>query len=110
MRREDDRVASIEGREPVIGIGELALLTGLSVTRLRRYHDLGLLEPARVDPTSGYRSYSPEQVGIGRQINQLRQIDLPLEDVERVMIGREPATAALHRHRRRLTERLATTT
>ena len=54
-------MVGVTGDEEV-GIGEFALLTGLSITRLRRYHDLGLLVPARVDPLTGYRSYRPDQV------------------------------------------------
>jgi DNA-binding transcriptional MerR regulator len=94
----------------IIGIGEFALLTGLSVTRLRRYHELGLLVPARIDPQSGYRSYAPDQIELGRRVNQLRQVDLPLGDVVRVLAGPEPAVTALRAHRERLTERLAETT
>jgi DNA-binding transcriptional MerR regulator len=97
-------------QEPeVIGIGEFALLTGLSVTRLRRYHDLGLLSPARVDPATGYRSYTPDQIDLGRRVNRLRQVDLPLGDVDRVLASRESAIDALTAHRQRLTDRLAAT-
>jgi DNA-binding transcriptional MerR regulator len=39
----------------VLSIGDVSRLTHLSVRTLRRYHDAGLLEPARVDPASGYR-------------------------------------------------------
>jgi DNA-binding transcriptional MerR regulator len=36
-------------------IGEFATLSHLSVRTLRRYHEAGLLEPAAVDPSTGYR-------------------------------------------------------
>lgn len=93
----------------VIGIGDFAVLTGLSVTRLRRYHDLALLVPARVDAGTGYRSYTRDQVAVGRQVNRLRQVDLPLGDVDRVLAAPESAVTALAHHRGRLTERLAVT-
>lgn len=96
--------------DDVIGIGEFALLTGLSVPRLRRYHDLRLLVPARVDPQSGYRSYTPEQVAIGRRVNQLRQVDLPLDEVGRVLTGAGVAVVALRQHGERLTQKVAETT
>jgi DNA-binding transcriptional MerR regulator len=35
-------------------IGEFATVTHLSVRTLRRYHQAGLLEPASVDPFTGY--------------------------------------------------------
>ena len=47
---------------PVLAIGEFSRVTHLSVRTLRRYHDAGLLEPARVDEASGYRYYSAEQI------------------------------------------------
>ena len=61
-----------------MGIGEFAGVTHLSIRTLRRYHDAGLLEPARVDPATGYRSYSPEQVPTAQVIHQLRALDLPI--------------------------------
>jgi DNA-binding transcriptional MerR regulator len=96
--------------EAIIGIGDFALLTGLSVTRLRRYHDLGVLVPARVDSQSGYRSYAPEQIELGRRVSHLRQMDLPLGDVARVVASAESAARVLREHRDRLAERLTTTT
>jgi DNA-binding transcriptional MerR regulator len=106
-------MASVSGTsddgDEIIGIGDLARLTGLSVTRLRRYHDLGLLVPARVDPLTGYRSYSPDQIATGRRIQRLRSIDLPLDDVQRVLTGSEAPSAVLARHRRRLEQRIELT-
>ncbi|CAL9326169.1 hypothetical protein SUDANB135_07001 (plasmid) [Streptomyces sp. SudanB135_2055] len=46
----------------VLTIGEFSRLTHLSIRTLRRYHEAGLLEPAHVDPSSGYRYYDPAQI------------------------------------------------
>ena len=43
----------------LLSIGRFARLTGLSIGALRHYHELGLLQPAAVDPMTGYRSYAP---------------------------------------------------
>jgi DNA-binding transcriptional MerR regulator len=43
-------------------IGEFAQLTQLSIRTLRRYHEGCLLAPATVDPVSGYRYYTTEQI------------------------------------------------
>jgi DNA-binding transcriptional MerR regulator len=51
-------------------IGAFARSTGLSAKALRSYDELGLLRPARVDPDIGYRSYSPEQLGRGREFER----------------------------------------
>jgi DNA-binding transcriptional MerR regulator len=34
-------------------------MTFLSIKALRHYHDVGVLEPARIDPDTGYRYYRP---------------------------------------------------
>src|SRR6476646_4889351 len=41
----------------LLTIGDCSRMTFLTVKALRHYHDLGLLEPARTDPHSGYRYY-----------------------------------------------------
>ena len=46
-----------EHTEGLLRIGEVARLLNLSVGTLRHYEQMGLLEPAYVDPTSGYRYY-----------------------------------------------------
>ena len=63
----------------LLSIGRFAQQARLSIHRLRRYHDLGLLEPALVDAESGYRYYSPAQVARAEAIAVLRSLDLPLE-------------------------------
>jgi|SRR5438477_4737242 len=97
-------------REPeTISIGAFARLTGLSVPRLRRYHDLGLLVADQVDPITGYRFYSPAQVGRAVAIARLRQADVSLEDMGQLLGGNDDAVAVLLRHRRRLEDRISST-
>lgn len=93
----------------MIGIGSFAIMTGLSVPRLRRYHDMGLLVPAHVDPDTGYRSYTQDQVADGRTIARFRQADLPLEELEHLVAGRGDAVGLLRRHRERLRDRITAT-
>jgi hypothetical protein len=38
-----------------LSIGDFSQITHLSVKTLRRYHEAGLLQPAEVDPHTGYR-------------------------------------------------------
>ena len=66
-------------------IGEFAAYTQLSVRTLRRYHETGLLEPASVDPVSGYRYYTPEQIPSAQVIHRLRQLDVPLAEVKSIL-------------------------
>jgi DNA-binding transcriptional MerR regulator len=73
-----------------LSIGEFAQLTHLSVRTLRRYHEAGLLEPASVDPASGYRYYSSQQIPSAQVIHRLRELDMPLADVGRVLATDDP--------------------
>lgn len=66
-------------------IGEFARQTGLTERALRIYDLRGLLPPAAVDPSNGYRLYADHQLDDGRMIAMLRSIDMPLADIEKVM-------------------------
>ena len=81
-------------RGTVLAIGEFSRLTHLSVRTLRRYHDAGLLEPATVDPASGYRYYSADQIPTAQVIHRLRELDVPLSDVQRILRSPDPGTRA----------------
>src|ERR1700682_6406982 len=45
------------GMDTGLTIGEFSRITHLSIKTLRRYHEAGLLQPARVDRQTGYRYY-----------------------------------------------------
>jgi DNA-binding transcriptional MerR regulator len=69
----------------LVPIGEFSKMTYLSVKALRHYHDLGLLEPAAVEPDSGYRLYSAEQVPVAQAIRRFRDLDMPLDHISQVL-------------------------
>jgi len=73
-------------------IGRFSRLTGLTVKALRHYDELGLLRPAEVDPETGYRSYSPAQVGRAEWIRTLRRLELPLDDISALLASDDPVT------------------
>ena len=66
-------------------IGAFARLTHLSVKTLRYYHEVGLLEPAVVDPDSGYRYYRPGQAHSAQLVRRFRDLGLPVADVKAVL-------------------------
>lgn len=70
---------------PGLTIGQFAALTQLSIRSLRRYHDAGLLEPARVDAHTGYRYYEQEQIAPAQLIHRLRELDVPLAEIGRLL-------------------------
>ncbi len=75
-------------------IGEFSTLTHLSVRTLRRYHEAGLLEPETVDPFSGYRYYTADQIPAAQVIHRLRELDLPLAEVKAVLATEDPQRRA----------------
>ena len=69
----------------MFAIGEFSRITGLSVKTLRFYHEIGLLVPAVVDPSTGYRRYDARNVEAARAIAALRALDFPLEEVGEIL-------------------------
>lgn len=66
-------------------VGEFSRMTHLSVKTLRHYHQAGLLEPAEVNPGTGYRYYSPSQVPAAQVIRRLRDLGMPVAGVKAVL-------------------------
>ncbi|HZU75111.1 MAG TPA: VOC family protein [Acidimicrobiales bacterium] len=91
----------------VLGIGAFARLSGISIPRLRRYHEAGLLVPADVDASSGYRTYRRAQLAQARELSRLRRADVPLQDLAAAMSA-DPSVrlGVLLAHRRMLEDRL----
>jgi DNA-binding transcriptional MerR regulator/effector-binding domain-containing protein len=94
----------------LVNIGEFARLSHLSVKALRHYHDVGLLVPVEISAT-GYRRYDVAQVGDAHLIRRLRDLDMPLPDIDMVLAAPDAAErdAALARHLRRMESDLART-
>ncbi|MGI5523135.1 MerR family transcriptional regulator [Micromonospora sp. CA-259024] len=88
-------------------IGELARASGLTVSALRFYDSAGVLEPTLVDPVTGYRWYTQEQVGPARLVAGLRRIGMPVPEIA-AAVRAEPAEVhrLLDTHLRRLADGL----
>ncbi|WP_369055344.1 MerR family transcriptional regulator [Kineococcus terrestris] len=95
----------------MLTIGEFSRLTRLSVRTLRRYHRTALLEPAVVDEGTGYRYYAVEQVPTAQVVHRLRELDVPLADVQRILRAPDPGvrSALVAEHLQRLEEQLERT-
>lgn len=92
------------------GIGEVARVSGLSVSALRFYDGAGVLVPAEVDPVTGYRRYADDQVRAARLIAGLRRVGMPVAEIARAVLDLgdpEAVRRRLDRHRRRLEDGLA---
>ena len=66
-------------------VGDFSRATHLSVKTLHHYHQVGLLEPAMVNPDTGYRYYSPGQIPTAQVIRRLRDLEMPVADVKAVL-------------------------
>jgi DNA-binding transcriptional MerR regulator len=69
----------------MLSIGDLARHSGVSVRMLRHYDALGLVVPARVDPVTGYRWYTPSQLGRVTAALALRDLGLTLTQCRDVL-------------------------
>jgi len=66
-------------------IGDFSRATRLSAKTLRFYHQVGLLPPAHVEPSNGYRLYEAEQIARAQQIRTYRSLDMPVDVVKEVL-------------------------
>jgi DNA-binding transcriptional MerR regulator len=76
-----------------VSIGEFARRSRLSIKALRLYDKRHVLVPARVDEVSGYRYYDVAQLEAARLVSMLRQLDLSLAAI-RKLVACDPADAA----------------
>jgi DNA polymerase-3 subunit beta len=93
--------------DDLLSIGAFARAGDLPVTALRFYDAAGVLRPAHVDPATGYRWYTTDQVRTARLVAALRRAGLPVADLVTVLAAPRDAPAVLARHRNRLEEDLA---
>ena len=94
-----------------LSIGEFSQITHLSVKTLRRYHEAGLLEPAEVDPHTGYRYYATAQVPTAQVIRRFRELGMPVREVGEVLATTDPQarSALIADHLERLENQLGQT-
>lgn len=85
-------MTDIPDDDPLMSIGMFSRASLVSVKALRSYHEMGLLIPAEVDPTTNHRSYRVSQLPDATVIKRLRDLDLPLRDVNEIVQARDPET------------------
>ena len=90
-------------------IGQIARLSGLTTRALRHYDKLGVLRPAVVGDDNGYRLYDRAQVEVARRIRVLRELEVPLDEVRRIVADPDSPEARrrIAAHRSRVEARLA---
>ena len=94
-----------------LSIGDFSRATHLTVKTLRYYHEAHLLEPAEIDPHSGYRRYDIDQIPTAQVIRRLRDLRMPVEGVRAVLQAPDLGTRdnLIAAHLRRLEDELGQT-
>jgi DNA-binding transcriptional MerR regulator len=90
-------------------VKQLSTLAGASARTLHYYDEIGLLKPESVG-ANGYRYYGDDSLLRLQQILFYRELDLPLEDIKKIM--NRPGfdvLAALESHRKALEQRVERT-
>jgi DNA-binding transcriptional MerR regulator/effector-binding domain-containing protein len=71
----------------MFSIGEFARMGTVSIRTLRHYDEVGLLHPAQVDPETGYRSYTADQLGQLNRIIALKDLGFSLTQTGKLLSG-----------------------
>jgi DNA-binding transcriptional MerR regulator len=91
--------------EMAFTVSQVARMAGVSVRTLHHYDEIGLLRPSGRSE-AGYRLYQPAEVARLQQVLFFRALELPLEEIARIMT--DPAFdvgAALRMQRQMLSEK-----
>jgi len=97
----------------MFAIGEFARHGRVSVRMLRHYDAIGLLEPTRVDPATGYRFYEASQLSRLNRIVALKNLGFTLEQVASILddqVSTAELRGMLKLRRAELEEQIATDT
>lgn len=70
----------------MLKIGDFSRLSMISIFMLRHYNEIGLLIPAHVDETTGYRYYSEEQLPRANRIQALKCMGLGLPIIKDILL------------------------
>lgn len=87
--------------EHFMKIGELAGFFGVSVKAIRVYEKKGIIKPAKIDPYTGYRYYSADQVQQLDALLELKQLGFSLGEIKKLlgggMSGEQLMAALIHK-------------
>lgn len=89
-------------------IGMFSRINRVTTKALRHYDELGLLKPEHVDPETGYRYYTNDQLPRLHRILALKQLGLTLDTIARVIEDPGAIEACLQLKARELEETVQT--
>jgi DNA-binding transcriptional MerR regulator len=71
--------------QTMLKIGEFAQVNRVSIATLRHYEKSGLLKPLALDPETGYRYYSLDQLPRLNRILALKDLGFPLQQIAQIL-------------------------
>ena len=83
-----------------MNINELEHLTGITKQNIRFYEKKELIQPMR-NLANNYREYSADDLARLKTIKLLRKLDLPLEDIGKILSEEMPLQTALEEQDRK---------
>ena len=75
----------MNAKQELLTIGQIAKLSGVGTRALHYYERKNLVKPAYIDPQTGYRYYSPEQLPLLDIISGCVMLDIPLKDLAQAL-------------------------
>lgn len=69
----------------MLKIGDFSKLTRVSIRMLRHYDEIDLLKPVEIDPFTGYRYYSEEQLPVACRITALKDMGFGLAAIREML-------------------------
>ncbi len=82
----------MEKKGKLLTIGQFAALHGINKKTLMWYDEIGLFHPAVIHPENGYRYYSYHQSSVLETILLLRELDVPIDEIQAFMQNRSSAS------------------
>lgn len=82
----------MEKKSKLLTIGQFAALHGINKKTLMWYDEIGLFHPSFIHPENGYRYYSYYQSAILETILLLRELDVPIDEIQAFMKNRSAAS------------------
>lgn len=73
--------------EQLMKIGEIAAFFNVSVKAIRIYEKKGIIVHARIDPETGYRYYSADQVRTLNALLELKALGFSLSEIKDIISG-----------------------
>lgn len=88
MNMNSDSNLNKDKKDKLLTIGRFADMHGINKKTLMWYDEIGLFEPAAINPENGYRCYDYHQSPVLETILLLRELDVSIDEIQDFMKNR----------------------